>query len=134
MYQLIKIQNARTNVPEPMRIPLASATTVERGVPVSIKNGTLTPHSDKSTSLPTHMTLAASNEACVLCYEITREMVFETAVSANPSAMAVGSEYLLTADGKGITPSLVSGSLRGATVISTAGTVSAGDKILVAFR
>ncbi len=134
MYQLIKIQNARTNVPEPMRIPLSAAASVERGIPVTIKGGTLTLHSDKSTTLPTHMTLAESHEACVLCYEITRDMIFETAVSANPSAMAVGNEYLLTSDGKGITSSAVSSSLRGATVISTAGASAAGDKILVAFR
>lgn len=134
MYQLIKIQNARTNVPEPMRIPLNSPANVGRGLPITIQNGAVSVYGNNSAALPTHMTLCASNEACVLCYEITRDMIFEASLSTSALGMEIGGEYLLSEDGKQVTGTAVSGSLRGATLIAKSGACAAGDKILVSFR
>ncbi len=135
MYHLIKIKNARTNVPEPMRLALSAAVTVDRGLPVTVKNGLLTVCNDKSTVSPTHITLAAvENEPFVLCYEVTPDMVFETAVTASPAAVRLGTEYLLSADGASMGTVAVSGSLRGATVVGMNGAKRAGDKLLVSFR
>ena len=135
MYHLIKIKNARTNVPEPMRLALAAPVTVARGIPFTVKGGLLTVCNDKSTDAPTHITLSGGrDESFVLCYEVTPDMIFETHVTASPAAMTVGTEYLISADGKSIMPSAATGSLAGAVLIDKSGAEKAGDKLLVAFR
>jgi len=135
MYHLIKIKNARTNVPEPMRLALASPVTVGRGIPVTVKEGLLTVCNDKSTVPPTHITLSgAKDESFVLCYEVSPDMVFETHVTASPADMKLGTEYLISADGKSIGATAVTGSLAGAVLVDKCGAEKAGDRLLVAFR
>ena len=135
MFHLIKILNARTGTPEPMRIPLSTPATVEYGTPVLIKGGTLAKCDAAATALPTHLILAdAVNESEVLASPISPEMVFEVPASALPTAMTVGSEYLLGADGKSVSATAVSSGKRGATLLSKAGATHVGDNLLVAFR
>jgi len=134
MYKLIKILNAGINVPEPVRITLDSAVTVSRGMPVIISGGALTVLSDKATSLPTHVTLAPVDGKEVLCFAVTPDMVFETTASAAPTAMKVGNEYLLSADGSAVSATAVSGSLRGAVLMNKNGASAAGDSLLISFR
>lgn len=134
MYQIIKIIGARTNVPEPITVPLKKSATVGRGIPVRIKNGELTVFSNTDTALPTHLTLAPVNGMSALCCELTPAMILETTVSASPASMAIGGEYLVSGDGSSVSATAISGSLRGATVIYTGEAKATGDKILVAFR
>ena len=135
MFHLIKILNGRIGVPEPERIPLSSAVTVEYGTPVLIKGGTLTKIDASATALPSHLILADAKDAReVLASPITPEMVFEVPVNALPTAMTVGSEYLLSTDGKTVSATAVSSGKRGATLVSMAGAHLAGDNLLVAFR
>ena len=135
MFHLIKILNARTGAPEPMRIPLASAATVQYGMPVSIKKGVLTAMNSASTSLPTHLILKdGKNTSEVLATPITPEMIFEVPASAAPTAMEVGGEYLLSGDGMSVSATAVSSGTRGATLISKSGAHLVGDNLLVAFK
>lgn len=134
MFHLTKILNGRIGVPEPERIPLNTAVTVTYGSLAVIKDGTLTPMSGTSTTLPTHLILADSTGSEVLAALITPEMIFETKVTADPTAMKVGAEYLLTADGSAVTATAVTSGKRGALLVDKTGALQAGDCILVAFR
>jgi hypothetical protein len=134
MYKLIKILNARINVPEIERISLESAVTVCRAMPVIIAGGTLTVFSSKSERLPTHMTLADTSGKEVFCYPLTPDMVFEVSAAQDPTGMKVGSEYLLSEDGKSITAAAASGGYRGATLMNKNGAKATGDSLLVSFR
>ena len=134
MYKLIKITNTGTNVPEPMRLPLSEAASCERAVPFYTENGILTPVNASATRLPTHMTICEVNGKDVLCYEITPQMVFGVKTASSPDAMTVGTEYVLSADGSAVSASKVTGSLRGAVLLSKDGAKNAGDEVFVAFR
>lgn len=134
MFHLVKILNGRVGVPEPERIALTAAATVSYGTPVIIKGGTLTKMSNAATSLPTHLVLADSTEKTVLAAPISPEMVFEVPVSAAPTAMTVGSEYLLSADGMSISTTEAASGKRGAVLVSKAGAAVSGDTLLVRFR
>ncbi len=133
MFHLVKILNGRVGVPEPERITLTAAATVSYGTPVIIKGGALTKMSNASTALPTHLVLADSTGKTVLAAPISPDMVFEVPVSAAPTAMAVGSEYLLSADGMSVGATEASSGKRGAVLVSKAGATASGDNILVRF-
>lgn len=135
MFHLIKILNGRAGVPEPERVPLSTPVTVAYGDLAVIKGGTLVKADATLATLPTHLILAdAENAAEVLASPITPEMIFEAPAAALPTAMTVGSEYLLSADGKAVSATAVTSGKRGATLVSKAGAHLAGDNLLVAFR
>ena len=135
MFHLTKILNGRTGVPEPARISLTTAATVNYGTPVSIRGGTVTAMSAASTALPTHLILKdASASREVLAAPITDAMIFEVPLSAAPTSMTVGTEYQLSADGASLSATAVASGKRGATLVDKMGAVAAGDKVLVAFK
>ena len=134
MFHLIKILNGRIGVPEPERITLASAATVNYGTPVCIKGGTLTPVTASSALFPTHLVLKDSTGSEVLVTRISPEMIFEVKTAAAPSTLSVGTEYLLSADGKALSGTAASGDKRGAYLINKAGAREIGDTVCVAFR
>ena len=134
MFHLIKILNGRISVPEPERIALTANTTVEYGTLITVKDGVATLFNAASTSLPTHLVLADSTGKNVLAARVSPDMVFEAPVSATPTAMIVGGEYLLSSDGKSVSATLVSSGKRGAHLVNKAGASKADDKIYVAFR
>ena len=134
MFHLAKILNGRIGVPEPERIPLNAAVTVTYGSLAVIKDGTLSPVSATSATLPTHLILADSEGNEVLAAVITPEMIFEAKVTADPSAMKAGAEYLLSTDGTAVTATAVTSGKRGALLVDKTGAIQAGDRILIAFR
>ena len=134
MYKLIKIFGARHSTPKPLHISLKNAASVTRCMPVRISAGTLRPFSRKADFLPTHITLADSEGKEVQCYAITPDMVFEIKAAEAPDTMTVGNEYLLSHDGKSVSATPASHSLRGATLMNKTGARQAGDTILIAFR
>ncbi len=133
MFTLIKIQNSGSNVPEPCRIALSTAVTAAYGTPVSVRGGTATVLSATTTLLATHLVMANTEGKSLLAARITPDMVFEVSVNADPSAMKVGTEYALTADGLSLSATAVSGSVRGAVLVDASHAKAAGDKVLVRF-
>lgn len=133
MFKLLKITNSGTNVPEPVRLSLASSASASIGAAVHLKDGKLTALNGASELLPTHVTLCAVSGKTAICYEVTPNMIFETTVTADPSSMTIGSEYLLSGDSclSNLKPS---GTVRGAVLISKGNATKAGDKVVVAFR
>ena len=134
MFHLSKILNGRIGVPEPERIALSTAATVKYGTLAIIKGGALTVFDATATALPTHLILSDSEGKEVLAAPISLDMIFEAKTSASPTAMAVGSEYLLSSDGSAVSATAVSSGKRGATLVSRVGALAAGDTVLVAFR
>ena len=133
MFTLIKIENSGRNVPEPLRLAVSAAVNAPYGTPLSVKGGTATPLTASTTAAATHILLANANGTSLLCARVTPDMVFEVPLSAAPSAMKVGTEYALSADGSAVSATAVSGSVRGAILVDTCGAAKAGDKILVRF-
>ncbi|MBE6655967.1 MAG: hypothetical protein E7609_03720 [Ruminococcaceae bacterium] len=134
MFHLIKILNGRIGVPEPERITLTTATSARYGTLAILKDGALTPFTATSSALPTHLILKDSTGNEVLAASITPDMLFEVKVSAAPTAMTVGTEYLLSADGTAVSATAVSGGKRGAQLVDKMGARAAGDSLCVAFR
>ncbi len=134
MFHLIKILNGRIGVPEPHRIKLTAPVSVKYGALAIVKDGALTPFTATATALPTHLILADSEDSAVLAAPITPDMLFEAKVSVAPTAMTVGTEYLLNADGTAVSATAVSSGKRGATLVDTLAAKAAGDKVCVAFR
>lgn len=135
MYKLIKITNSGCNVPEPVRFTLTHSASCERGMPFFVDDGILLPVSSSTNRLPTHITILPLNgDKEVLCYEVTPHMIFSVKTSAPIEFMNVGAEYLLSDNGHTITSTKVTGSQRGAVLISKNGAKELGDEVLVAFR
>ena len=134
MFKLLKITNSGANVPEPERLSLSTQSTVSRGAPAYLKDGKMIALNSASETLPTHIAVRAISGKNALCYHVTPDMVFETQVAADPTNMVVGSEYLLSSDGSFVSATKVSGTVRGATLLSKNGATKLGDKIIVAFR
>ena len=134
MYNLIKITSSGVNVPEHLRIPLCAPASCDRATPFFLESGVLVPFSHTSTHLPTHVTVARVEGSEALAYEILPAMVFSVKVSGDPADMKIGTEYLLSEDGKSVTATKVSGSLRGAVLLSKNGAKASGDEIFVSFR
>ena len=133
MFHLIKILSGRIGVPEPERIALESEVTVKYGTPVIIKDGALEAASATSTALPTHLILKDRAGKEILACRISPEMIFEVPAAAAPTAMKVGSEYLLGANGT-VSATAVSSGKRGAVLVDKSGAKEAGDNLLVCFR
>ena len=134
MYNLIKITSSGVNVPEHVRLTLATEASLERAMPFYLENGALVPVTAATTHLPTHMTVKAVDGKDVLCYEILPQMVFSVKASGDPTAMTIGTEYVLSENGESVTSTKVSGSVRGAVLLSENGAKTAGDEIFVSFR
>ena len=134
MFHLIKILNGRIGVPEPERISLTTAVTVKYGSPITVKSGVATPVTASTTARPTHLVLADSDGKELRAARISPEMLFEVKLSAAPSFMTVGTEYLLSADGTAISATAASGDKRGAVLIDKMGAKAIGDTVCVAFR
>ena len=134
MYKLIKITSSGCNVPERTRIPFSESASCERATPFYIENGVLVAVNASSTRLPTHVTVSPVSGTEALAYEISPQMVFAVKADGDPLSMHIGTEYLLTADGKSVTSTKVSGSLRGAVLLSKNGAKKTGDEIFVSFR
>ena len=133
MFTLVKIQNSGRNVPEPERISLQSTLLADYGTPVSVKAGLATLLSSTTTVLPTHLVLSGTGTKRLLAARITPDMIFETTVTAAPDSMRAGSEYTLSADGKCLTATTVSGTTRGAVLVDASQAKAAGDTVLVRF-
>ena len=133
MFHLIKILNGRIGVPEPERITLETSVNVKYGTPVIIKDGSLEVMSGISISIPTHYILKDSSGNEVLAGRITPDTIFEVPAAGTPSAMKVGTEYILGSNGT-LTAAPVTAGKRGAVLVSTAGAKKVGDPVHVCFR
>lgn len=135
MFKLIKILNSGTNVPEPCRLPKTQSLKIKIGMPLIITDGKLAACS--ATDKPTHIALAnaTASESYAICYEISKDMYFETVSTAVPSALILGKAYTLAADSDGFMYGITATANSGvATVVDICNAKNAGDTVTVKFN
>ena len=134
MFKLIKILNSGVNVPEPQKFNKSASLTVKVGDALIISNGGLA--SCPATTTPTHVAFSAGKygESEIFAYEVNENMIFETNVSADPSALMVGDKVTLGKDADGSTVNVTATVTSGvATVVDLMSARQAGDRINVKF-
>jgi hypothetical protein len=133
MFKLIKILGAGRNVPEPKTYSLSENVTLPYGTVAVLSNGKLTAANAASTTSATHLVLADTNGKEALLARITPGMIFEAPLKGTPTALKADAEYALSEDGEGVSPTVVSGSVRGARLYDACGAKASGDSVLVYF-
>lgn len=131
MFFLLKIENARMNVPEP-EYHEAAAEAIEVGEALTLSAGKLTKCS--GTTKPTHIAMAVKTAADVdrrmpVC-RVESNQVYEVPVTETPTSLVVGNKVTIAADGLQVTATTASGV---ATIIDVNGAKAVGDKIIVRF-
>lgn len=134
MFRLVKIENGRINQPEPRKLGVTASETYTLGEALVLSGGALTKCG--ATEKPAFIagedySAPATDARKITVYPVQAGMVFETPVTAVPTALTVGSAVTLSSDGLGVTATTTSGV---ATVYDLAGATAAGDTLLVTFR
>ena len=132
MFRLVKILNGRTNQGEPVRLPTGSRT-YEIGEALLLDAGEAVQCGDDEKPefiCCEDKTFKSSTGNTILAMPISPDMIFEVPVSESPEALIPGVKVTLC-DCVGVTATTENGV---ATVVSTCGATSAGDKIQVCFK
>ena len=134
MFKLIKILNSGRNVPEPEKLNKFSNISVKAGEALILDDGEVAPCPSSVT--PSYIAFADADESAetVVCYPVSKDMIFETTVNANPSALLVGYKVTIGQDDDGCSVCVTSTTTSGvATIVSLDGATQAGDKVTVKF-
>lgn len=130
MFKLIKIENSRMNVPEPIVYEVADGEAVSAGEALVLSNGKLT----KATATPAFIALSAksadADDRQLYVSRITSDHLYEVAITAAPTSLKVGDKVTLSDDGLGVTATTDDGC---AEIVSLEEASDIGDKIIVRF-
>lgn len=130
MFKLIKIENARMNVPEPVFHEVTASEAVVMGEALVLTNGKLTKCG--ATVKPEFIAMAdcAADAAkrLIPAARVEPNQLYEVPVQAAPTSIAEGSKVTLHTDGLRVTATTTSGVV---TVESLNGAAAAGDIIVV---
>lgn len=139
MFNLIKINNGRMNVPEPEYLPTTASETYSQGEALVLSAGKLTKAS--GTTKPTHIALTsyvapATGNKEIPVARIEKNMVFEAPVtfSATAATIVLGSKVTIATDGLGTTDVTTSGVATIVDTLSANDNKATGDKVLVIFE
>lgn len=130
MFRLIKIENARINVPEPEYLDVTAAEAVSEGEALVLASGKLTKCG--ATVAPEFIAMAslsadATKRTIAVC-RIEKNQVYEVPVTAAPTSLKVGDKVTLNTDGLQVTATTTSGVV---TIVDLNGATAAGDKVVV---
>lgn len=130
MFKLLKIENARENVPSPVFLDVTANEAVAMGEALVLSGGTLTKCG--ATVAPTHIAMAAlaadAAKRTIPVARVASNQIYEVPVSAAPTSLKVGDKVTLHTDGLQVTATTTSGVV---TVENLNGATAAGDKIIV---
>ena len=130
MFKLIKIENARMNVPEPVFHEATASEAIAVGEALVLASGKLTKCG--ATAKPEFIAMGklAANDANrkVAVCRVESNQVYEVPVTAAPTALKVGDKVTLHTDGLQITATTTNGVV---TVEALNGATAAGDTIVV---
>ena len=130
MFKLIKIENARMNVPEPVFHEVKASEAVELGEALVLTSGKLTKCG--ATVKPEFIAMAdcaaAATDRIITVARVEANQLYDVPISAAPSSLAEGSKVTLHTDGMQVTATTTSGVV---TVESLNGAAAAGDNIVV---
>ena len=130
MFKLLKIENARMNVPEPEYLEVTESEAVEMGEALVLASGKLTKCG--ATVAPSFIAMGVKSSAdpdrkMPVC-RVEKNQVYEVPVTASPATLKVGDKITLHTDGLSVTATTTNGVI---TVVSLSGASAAGDKITV---
>ena len=130
MFKLIKIENARMNVPEPVFHEVTASEAVVMGEALVLTSGKLTKCG--ATAKPEFIAMAdcaadATNRL-IPAARVEPNQLYEVPVQAAPRSLVEGSKVTLHTDGLQVTATTTSGVV---TVESLNGAAAAGDVIVV---
>lgn len=132
MFFLLKMENARLNVPEPEYQEAATGEAIEIGEALVLADGKLTKCS--GAVKPTHMAMgiksATEADRVMPACRVDSNQIYEAPVSAAPTALVPGAKVTIHTDGLQVTATTEGGV---AEVISLNGATASGDKIIVRF-
>lgn len=131
MFRIMYDNAGGRSIGNPMRVPVTAGEAYSMGEALVITGGKATKCG--ATVKPTHMCSqdqAADAKETVLVYPISGTMVFETSVTAAPTALTVGSKVTLAADGLGVTATTTNGVCE---IVDLRDAKAIGDKITVKF-
>ena len=130
MFKLLKIENARENVPSPVFLDVAANEAVAMGEALVLSGGTLTKCG--ATTTPAFIAMAdltaAAAKRTIPVARVASNQIYEVPVSAAPTSLKVGDKVTLHTDGLQVTATTTSGVV---TVENLNGATAAGDKIVV---
>ena len=133
MFKLLKCMNGRQSVGEPASLPATVGEAYAFGEALVITGGKLTKCG--VAVKPTHICgvniAAAAASDYIPCVEVTPNMVFETTINEDPSALVVGAKVEISADAMEVTADTASGV---ATINNLLGATAAGDAVEVVFK
>ena len=127
MFELIRIENARLNVPEPVCYETSEAE-ISIGQALVLTDGKLAAcGADKPQFIA--MSAKKENDLVAVC-RVESNQLYEVPVSAAPTYLKVGAKVTLEADGLQVTATTADGV---AEIVNLNGAKAIGDKIVVRF-
>ena len=130
MFKLIKIENARMNVPEPVFHEAATSEAITLGEALVLASGKLTKCG--ATAKPEFIAMAdcaaEATNRLIPAVRVESNQLYEVPVTAAPTSLVAGSKVTLHTDGMQVTATTTSGVV---TVESLNGAAAAGDTIVV---
>ena len=130
MFNLIKIENARMNVPEPVFYDATASEAISIGEALKLSSGKLTKcaSTDKPEFIAIGQVGANDADRKVAVCRVEPNQVYEVPVTATPTSLKVGEKVTLSGDGLQVTATTASGVV---TIESLNGATAAGDTIVV---
>ena len=130
MFKLIKIENARMNVPEPEFLEATAGEAIVEGEALVLTSGKLTKCG--AAVAPAFIALGdlaadATDRKVAVC-RVEYNQVYEVPVTAAPTALVPGAKVTLHTDGLQVTATTTNGVV---TVVDLNGASVAGDEIIV---
>ena len=130
MFKLLKIENARMNVPEPVFYEATANEAISVGEALVLTSGKLTkcPATTKPAFIAIGQLEASDANRKVAVCRVESNQVYEVPVTAAPTSLKVGSKVTVHTDGLQVTATTTDGVV---TVESLNGATAAGDTIVV---
>lgn len=130
MFNLVRIENARMNVPEPLFYDVTADEAVSAGEALVLSSGKLTKCG--ATAKPAFIAIgcctASQSARKIAVCRVEADQIWEVPCNAAPTALVPGSLVTLHTDGAQVTATTTSGVV---TVVDTQGASAAGDRLLV---
>ena len=132
MFKLLKIENARMNVPEPEFLDAKAGEEIAIGEALVLSGGVLTKCG--ATTRPAYIAMGVKpagdvNRALPVC-RVESNQVWEAPISAAPGELKVGDKITIAADALQVTATTASGV---ASIVSLNGAAAEGDAVIVRF-
>ena len=130
MFNLIRIENARMNVPEPVYHEAKAGEAIVTGEALVLSSGVLTKCG--ATVAPQFIAIGSVDAGAtvrkVACCRVESNQLYEVPVTAAPTSLKVGDKVTINSDGLQVTATTTDGVV---TVESLNGAVAKGDTIVV---